>query len=37
MRWLLSFFSERVAAEKDRRAHSQALYAKYRAAIPKGL
>jgi len=36
MRWLLSLFSERAAVEKDRRSHSQALYAKYRAAICKG-
>lgn len=33
MRWLLLFFSERVAIEKDRRAHARALYAKYRAAF----
>jgi len=35
MRWFLSLFSERVAVEKDRRSHSQALYAKYRAALFK--
>lgn len=37
MRWLLSLFSERAAVETDRRAHSQALYAKYRAAISRGV
>lgn len=32
MRWLLSLFYERVAADPARRAHSKVLYAKYKAA-----
>lgn len=31
--WLLSLVSDAAAAERDRRAHKRALYAKYRAAL----
>jgi len=32
VRWLIEQFSERVAAEKDRREHAKAMYLKYVAA-----
>lgn len=35
LRWLLSHFSEGIAAERDRAAHKAALYAKYRAALKR--
>ncbi len=31
-RWVIEQFSERVAADKDRRQHARAMYAKYVAA-----